>query len=334
MESVMRQPLLHFIRENGDIDYSTFKDDLKNITREIGVRNMYIQNRLYDLMDSFEREGIQAIVLKGSHLIHAIYPFGVRPIEDIDLIIEREDWLMADRLIRELGYEDTARGMDLWTHMAFSNKLTYINQTHPVIPIDIHFSLGPYPYLGRLSHALLRENTETIETPRGRLTVLKPEVLLIHLCLHLFQHHFENWQVSCCDIVTVIRKYGDRLDWNKFHRLVRSNRLSLPVDYSLQKARELAGIEIPASAEAGIGRISLFDKYVFKSSQKQKSGFDRYFLQFITTPGLYLKLRGAIKIIAPGTSYLKHYHNGKYSSYVAHITKTAVNRVTAVFKRR
>lgn len=318
MESKMRKPLHLYTRESGHIDYSSFDDETMGIARENGVRNMYIQNRLYELIASFEREGIQAIVLKGSHLIHTIYPFGIRPIEDIDLIIEREDLPQADRLIRQLGYEDTALGMDVWTHLTFSNKLTYINRSHPVIPIDIHFSLGPYPYLGRLSRDVLRANTEVIETSQGRLTVLKPEVLLIHLCLHLFQHHFEDWQVSCCDIVAVIRKNRE-FDWDKFYRLVRSHRLGLPVAYGLQKARELAGVEIPPAPDLGRKEHSLWDRYIFKSSQKQKSGFDRHFLQFVTTPGLSLKLKGALKIIFPGAAYLKQYHNGSYKLHILNL---------------
>jgi hypothetical protein len=334
MEPVMRTPLLRFVRDGGHINYSLFDDELKGIVREVGVRNMYLQNRLYELIGSFDRKGISATVLKGSHLIHTIYPFGIRPIEDIDLLIKRDDFQMADQILRSMGYEDCAVGMDLWTHLTFSNKITYINTTHPIIPIDIHFSLGPYPYLGRISREVLLDHTESLETPKGRLTVLGPEGLLIHLCLHLFQHHFDDWQVSCCDIIAVIRHYDDKMDWDKFKALVNSSKIILPVNYSLQKASLLAEIKVPASNDFGKKQPNIFDRYIFSTSKKQKSQSDRYFLQFLTTPGFLLKLQCAVKIFAPGKSFLRYYYNGSYGKYAVYMIKTAVKFTSAVFIRR
>lgn len=324
MEQLMRKPLLHYIHHMDNLNYSLFDDELKGVIREVGVRNMYIQNKLFELIGFFHHEGISAIVLKGAHLIHSIYPFGIRPIEDIDLLVEREDFYRVDQIIRSMGYEDCAVGLDMWTHLMFSNKMTYINTTYPMIPIDIHFSLGPHPYLGRISCDILFANTEILETPNGRLTVLQPEVLLAHLCLHLFQHHFEDWQVSCCDIITVIHHHQDKIDWEKFNHLVDSYNLSLPVNFSLQKARELAVLKIPIFIVIGRRKPNLYEKWIFSSSKKQNKSFDRYFHQFITSPGILLKLQGAVKVIAPGRYFLKLYHKGSYVKYVLHIIKTAL----------
>lgn len=334
MDSLTHKPLLQYILNGSHVDYASLDAETKEAIRQIGVRNMFIRNRLYELAALFQKAGIDATVLKGAHLIHTIYPFGVRPIEDIDLLIRREDFETADRIIRDLGYQDTAVGMDVWTHLMFSNKMTYLNEGNPVIPIDVHFSLGPNPYLGRVSQELLSTHTGVMEFNECHLNVLLPEMLLVHLCLHLFQHHFDDWHVSCCDIVALIRHEGDRLDWQKFYGIVHSNKLDLPVSYSLQKARELAAIKIPTSQEIGTHRMNAYDKFIFYLSRKQKRGFDRYLLQFITTPGISLKMRGARRIIFPGKPYLQLYHNGSYFNYLVNMIKTAGSMLSTVFRKK
>jgi hypothetical protein len=330
MEDIMRKPLLQYIRNGETADYSRMDEELRTVTREIGVRNMYIRNRLYDLIGAMNRKGISATALKGAHLIHSVYPFGIRPIEDIDLLLERKDFAAADAILRGFGYGNTVSGLDMRTHLQFSNKVTYLNESHPVIPVDIHFSLGPYPYLGRLGPEQLRRNTELLRTSECVLNVLRPEMLLLHLCLHLFQHHFDNWQVSGCDIAAVINREEKRIDWQRFKELTEANRLELPVAYSFRKAAELGEFKIPASLETGMKSANRYEQWIFRSSLKQQTESDRYFLQFAAAPGFRLKLAGALKIAAPGRSYLRQSHRGSYFRYAAFLIKTAAGWLAAL----
>ncbi|EXX87534.1 hypothetical protein BG53_01875 [Paenibacillus darwinianus] len=329
MEQSMRKPLYHFINGDDPAVDSLYDKDIKPVAREIGVRNMFIQQRLYQLIASLREHGIPATVLKGSHLIHSIYPFGVRPVEDIDVLIDRKHFEQADRIIRAMGYEDTVIGMDMWVHQHFSNKITYLGGSHPVIPIDVHFSLGPYPYLGKLDSELLSGHTLTLDTPECPLTILRHEALLLHLCLHLFQHHFDDWQVSCCDIIAVMRRYRNQIDWELFVRLVRQTQTGLPVLYSLRKAAELSAPDVPDRilAELAGTATGVFEKWVFRAACGQTGQSDRYLLQFLTTPGFTFKLRCAFRIVFPGQAFLLHYHKGSYWHYLAGIIKTTVHHI-------
>jgi len=326
MDRAMREPLLAYVR-NGGVVPDGADEERKRTMREIGVRNLFVRTRLFGLTDALERAGVPPIVLKGAHLIHVAYPFGVRPLEDIDLLVDRAHYEQVDAVLRAAGYEARVEGMDLWTHLTFSNKITYMNRKeHPVIPIDVHYSLGPYPYLGALGPDVLEGRTETIETDQGRLRVLAPEALLLHLCLHLFQHHFDDWEVSCCDIVTALRLFGDRLDWRSFEALVREHRLSLPVAYAFGKAAELASVTVPDALLPGGVPTAARERWIYARSLKQRSPFDRYVLQFVTTPGWRNKLLGAAKIVAPSRTQLRLHHNDSYARYVLDILKTAVRR--------
>ena len=322
MDRAMKDMLIDYIR-SGELPPSG-DEARRQLMREIGVRNMFIKSRLSGLLSALGPQDVQAIVMKGAHLIQSIYPFGVRPIEDIDILADRSCQQKIDEALRGLGYAARIEGMDLWTHMTFSNKITYIRKGEfPLIPIDVHFSLGPYPYLGKLSYERLRSETAELRTPDGSLRVLKPEMLLIHLCLHLFQHHFDDWEVSCCDIVAVVRSLGDALDWERVVRLTRELGIGLPVAYALEKARELSPIEIPAELLPGRMSSTAWERWVFRRSLKQRTPFDRYVLQFLTTPGAGAKLRGAVKIIAPGRRQLQLYHGGNYLRYLREVWKSA-----------
>jgi len=336
MEERMRLPLERFIRSGGPTVAPEMDEESKPIAREVGVRNMFIQHRLYELIGRLSSAGVRCIVLKGAHLIHGTYPFGIRPIEDIDVLFDPADFPKVEPLLRQMGYDLCDVGMDRWTQLNVSNKMTFSANAHPVIPIDVHFSLGPYPYLGAIERNALFEHTETLRLQNGlSLTVLRPEMLLVHLCLHLFQHHFEDWQVSCCDIIAVLRTTGDRFDWSAFSRIVDARRLRLPVAYALRKARDFAAVDVPdewtrAENEAGGSR---FERWVYRSSQTQRRGFDRYFLQFVTTPGWTLKVQCAWKIVFPGRLFLNMYYGGSYAKFVREAIKIAVNGITAMSKR-
>ena len=272
MQTLSQQPLLQYVQNNLQIDYATYDEKSKQNIREIGIRNMFIQRKLFTLLDHFQAADIPVIVLKGLHFIHEIYPFGVRPIEDIDLLIRREDFVKADHLIKKMGYAQGAVDMDVWTHLAFSNKMTYMDDLQPAIPVDIHLSLGPFPYLGKLQSHVLFAETKQIETEYGNCHVLQEEYLLLHLCLHLYQHLADKWETSCCDMITLIQHHKVPMDWDRFVELVQSYRFHLPVLYSLKKADELAGkkiIPVPFIRNFGgwnQGRPKNYFMYILESS--------------------------------------------------------------------
>jgi len=340
LKELSYEPLLQYIRNDCTIDYSVCTPDITDAIREIGVRNMFIQKKLHELMQKLEAEGITAVALKGSHLIHTVYPFGIRPLEDIDLLIPRKDFNRADQMISSMGYTDCAIGLDTWTHLQFSNKMTYTDNTLPFIPIDVHFSLGPYPYLGKIDEATLFENTELLVTPSGTYNVLQPEVLLLHLCLHLFQHRHENWQKSGCDIIALIHYHQNHdqsdVDWDQFVTTTLKNALTLPVLYSLNKASEIAAHQIvPITVKTTLEsrKPNRYEQRIYNFSLREENTMEKHLLQFITTPGVVQKLQCIVRIIVPRSIFLKRNFSGSYIQYAASILKTVRNFIKVLFKK-
>ncbi|HZG88382.1 nucleotidyltransferase family protein [Paenibacillus sp.] len=334
MEEKYRVPLIRYTRNGGRIDYETADDESKALIREVGARNLFIRHRLAELLRRLTEVGIRSVVLKGAHLIQTAYPFGLRPVDDIDLLVDIADFPRLATVLRDMGYEAFDVGIDQWTHLHISNKITYSTRSAPVVPIDVHFSLGPYPYLGSLTSDVVFANTETITMENGQtMTVLRPELLLTHLALHLFQHHFENWQVSACDIAALLRQKGDAFDWQAFGSIADRHRLRLPIAYALRKASELAGIDIPEEWGKRDVKAGAFETWVFRTSSAQRTGFDRFFIQFVTTPGLALKWKAASQIVRPSRMFLDLHYGGSYFKYAVSAIKIAVKGLTAMGKK-
>lgn len=60
--------------------------------------------------------------------------------------------------------------------------------------------------------------------------ILSPEDMLIHLCLHLFNHGYNKITLrGLCDIIETIRYYRNEINWQRFHDKVDKYKINRPV---------------------------------------------------------------------------------------------------------
>jgi hypothetical protein len=61
---------------------------------------------LRDILSAYAAAGIPALVLKGAALCHTVYPEpGLRPMSDLDILVQEEDLRRAQGLLAELGFD-------------------------------------------------------------------------------------------------------------------------------------------------------------------------------------------------------------------------------------
>ena len=73
-------------------------------------RNDIYSRVLREVLDAFNAAGIDAVVLKGAALAHVLYPaVGLRPMSDIDLLVDPQLTRRAQALLAELGFFAPAR---------------------------------------------------------------------------------------------------------------------------------------------------------------------------------------------------------------------------------
>ena len=69
------------------------------------ARNLALRRELERVVGELNRQAIDVVLLKGSALVPLVHRDpGVRHMDDLDLLVHRDDLAHADRVIRELGY--------------------------------------------------------------------------------------------------------------------------------------------------------------------------------------------------------------------------------------
>ena len=79
--------------------------DLRQVAAATTVRNLIRQAELDRILAALAEVGIPAMLLKGTALIEAVYPnIGMRPMEDIDILVPRSSVQDAHGAVQALGY--------------------------------------------------------------------------------------------------------------------------------------------------------------------------------------------------------------------------------------
>lgn len=210
-----------------------------------------LESELRDVLTVLDSEDIPVILLKGLALAEPVYADpGLRPMGDLDLMVQEADLERADHLVRGLGYVDMD---DPAGHEA-------IRQAHRHYPrlakqgggceIELHRHIlrADTPLFFDVTSLWSRARPSDVGG-RGAL-VLAPEDLLTHLCLAFFfdrrlfyQSHRALGQLV--DVARTVAHYGGELDWDLFLRLARRHRRAGPLFCALWTSSSLLRAKVP-----------------------------------------------------------------------------------------
>jgi hypothetical protein len=290
----------------------TLPDDIdanmRKLRQMIFARNIFLFEELKKVLGAFNEADIEAIVLKGV-MMEGIYPPGLRPFTDMDILIHREKLSQVIEILCGLGYRPYAPQLRPGAE-DFQGAVNYVRAEAFTIMIEPHWTLGPpYPYSGRIEIEGLWQRAKKANIAGINTLVLSPEDSLLHSCLHLFQHCQNGWLASSCDIAELIHHYEDRLDWALFLSGVFEFKIYLPVQYSLEKTFALFKPPIPSFVleQLHAYKPSRFERWVFASltSPRDKDGGGTAILaRLLTMPGATLRLRYLWAHLFPGRKFM------------------------------
>lgn len=164
-------------------------------------RNQSILVQLGEVLDALHRERVRPISLKGIHLATLVYPeIGLRPMNDIDLLVRPDETTAVARALSALGYTSRLTSPD---HGAGVTKHTATFRRPGSV------ATTPNPYLSPASDRTVEPHTSLEEswlglrvdvTPGVRdravecqiagrsCRILAAEDLILHLAVHLIFH--------------------------------------------------------------------------------------------------------------------------------------------------
>lgn len=186
-----------------------FLDKLKMVyIRALSINRINYEG-LTEILEVFGREGIRVVLLKGIYLAEFIYnDIGVRPMGDVDLLVQRRDIEKAEALLLKRGYQYQ---FEKGTHPLVQKKLIeyckmYSQHLYPLgrcggIPrLEVHSCIIRKSYQFCIDDEGLWERANRVNICGENAWTLSPEDNVIYLSLH----------VSCAHgIIDVLKSYVD-----------------------------------------------------------------------------------------------------------------------------
>jgi hypothetical protein len=169
-----------------------------------------------EILDALERSSIRTLVLKGAALAWTIYPSpALRPMTDIDLLVDRTDAPRAQVVIRQLGF-NTASPRRFGGYAHHLPSASRMDGGLPIV-VEIHRD-ALTPDSGR-SIAL----SNLVEPPRRLLLNGAPRMTLGHIdtLRHLVHHMLEPSPdgfvrlISLVDLLRYARTFHAEIEWSR-----------------------------------------------------------------------------------------------------------------------
>jgi hypothetical protein len=162
-----------------------FLAQLKNTFRETSLQNFFLQRELKRLNKHFFEARLMAIPLKGASLINRFYPLpGLRPMQDIDLLIPNRDWEQVKRVLLMAGYQPLSDLPEKWVK-GFHFHAAFILPGRNVV-VEVHWNLTDEHLLPLDKWKALWDRAYFSESARSWFLADRDQFL--YQCLHLYKH--------------------------------------------------------------------------------------------------------------------------------------------------
>ena len=213
------------------------------------ARSIYFRQELNKVLEKLRAEGVSVIVLKGAVLAEQVYQSSsLRPMTDLDLLVQHDDAAKADSIVRDLGYVPSAETEVQEAMRVQDRQLARLAGVGKPVIFDIHSHIVEADNPLRFDISGFWERAVATEVADAPAKVLCPEDLLTHLALNFFKDlRFNSFSAlgELCDMSEAIRRNSARIDWDRFVQDVVDSNLTGPVFCALYLAQHISGAPIP-----------------------------------------------------------------------------------------
>ena len=295
------------------------KNKLRQFYYAVLTRNCSIQIELQKVISLLNHAQIQVIVLKGASLIETVYKnIALRPMDDVDLLVERKDLFKIKSILYQAGYakQDELNQENL---EKFGGEIRLYKKEG--LFLDIHSNLSQYERFGNIFRIDTGEEIWTrskiYNVSEGRLRMLNPSHLIMHLCMHLAISHSFFRLSRFCDLRETVLTYRQNIDWHDLILEAKRYKIKKIVYYSLFLTQELFGQivsnDVLEALRPNKKQIILTDYFVSKkkilSLPNREPTFKKYIGQLFLMDNFLDIPRVVIKSLFPSDEWLMYkYH--------------------------
>jgi hypothetical protein len=231
-------------------------------------RNLFLTGELLSQIRLFESHGVESIPWKGPALATSAYgSLSFREFWDLDILVRKQDFRSASRLLRSRGYgsQDHSSPRQEKAYLEVYNEDMFINPETGTA-IELHWAIAPKAFSFRFDMDRLWESCVSVGLGGTTVRAMRPEYLLLTLCVHGSKHCWERLSLVC-DVSETIEA-NDRLDWEITMGAAHDSGAERMVLLGLILAHDLLGTDIPE----GLRISAVADRHVMKLAREVDFG--------------------------------------------------------------
>lgn len=274
------------------------------------VRNVTLLGELERAIRLLDAGGIDVIVLKGAALIETVYhSVAVRPLHDLDVLVERRHLPAAFAILAGDGYEPEGMETHHGATLEYENE-RLLRKAGPIdVLLEVHWSLFDSPfYQTHLNLAWFRSSAVRGRVGDASALMLGPEAQLLHLAGHLMLHHQGVELLWVNDIAELLAAHEGELDWGQTIAHAQSSYLVLPLQRVAATMADEWSAPIPEEALARIRALEPLseERWVFDHvSGEGRPIAQRFWADVVSLPAWGSRVRFAWANLFPSSAYMQ-----------------------------
>lgn len=270
---------------------------------------------LEQILDRLAAHHVDCTLMKGAAFGATIYSEqAVRPMNDIDLWIQKKDLPVVWQLFKEMGYQEDGKPPDFDSIPDYISELSF----YPDAPhlskwnVEVHWDLLPRPGLmGRLPQDVWWQRRRRVAFQGREVMVLAPADALVHACTHQLLQHREQirWR-WLLDIDRLIRGRGAYViapaDWQRLAAEFGDSELWPVIQAGMQLAAHWFATPLPEPVQALFAQLLSVDQqlfYLFYAIPNMTIG-ERMIVQLQGTNGWQYRAQMMLAFLFPPPKYM------------------------------
>lgn len=219
-------------------------------------RNSLLLRELTIVLQRFHQQGIPVLVMKGAALAEAVYrDIALRPMSDLDLLIQPSQLAQARYVLADLGYALT--GMELHTGYTeeFRSEETWCRGGVVQVAIDLHWGLlNRLYYQQRLPSDWLWATAQPIQIEQTPALTFCTNAQILYLSAHLLLHHDAKGWLWFQDIAEIIALNPD-VNWVEIFAQAQAYKLVTPLQRVIAILAHQWNVSIPTAVLGQLARL-------------------------------------------------------------------------------
>lgn len=254
-------------------------NELKAVHRSSWYNNQILVHLSVKLLELFHKNGIETMIIKGAAVAFKYYKdLGLRPINDIDVLVKPYHALYAIELLQNVGWE----GRPI-APRSFSKKNLYTLHSWNFCDtlgrgFDLHWHLLP-EFLSDDADNDYWSKREPFKIQKISTNIICQTDLLLHACIQATRANKNTPPIRyLADIYIIVGFDASKIDWNRLIDQTIKLNMILPVRETLKYVKLAFNVPIPSKVLDNFENTNVLkiDKVGFKARSRSRD-----FLGFI-----------------------------------------------------